>query len=261
MRENAPILFSVEDQIGKIILNRPAAFNSFNYEMAMQMLDVLQQCKEDKEIRVLYITGSEKAFSSGQDIKELLMEEAPNLSGILTERFNPIVKNIAEMEKPVLAAVNGVAAGAGISLALACDICVAVDTAQFVPAFSKIGLIPDGGATYTLPRLIGWQKATAIMMLSESISAKEAVNMGMIYRTFNSRQFSKASWELAQQLAKLPTKALALTKKALAYSYTNDFDRQLSLEAELQSSASRTADFKEGIQAFAEKREPDFKGE
>lgn len=260
MNEEAPILFTVEEQIGKIVLNRPSVFNSFDAAMGNLLLEVLQHCKENEEIRAIIITGQGKAFSAGQDIQELQGDNPPSVHEILNERLNPIIKSLVEMNKPILSLVNGVAAGAGLSIALACDICVARDSAKFVFAFCNIGLIPDGGATYTLPRLIGWQRANALLMLGETITAQEAREMGMIYQVYPSKQFEKATWELAQRLAQMPTKALVLTKKALAYSYTNDLDRQLTMEAELQSNAGRTADFREGIQAFTEKRTPHFKG-
>ncbi|GAB5551550.1 MAG: 2-(1,2-epoxy-1,2-dihydrophenyl)acetyl-CoA isomerase PaaG [Saprospiraceae bacterium] len=256
-----PILFSVENQIAKIILNRPEVYNSFDLALANRTQEVLQTCKEDADIRAVYITGAGKAFSAGQDIKEITGDNPPALSTILTERFNPIIKRITELDKPVVAAVNGVAAGAGSSLALACDICVASEDAKFIQSFANIGLIPDGGATYIMPRLIGWQKAKALMMLGESITAKEAAGLGMIYQTFKKNSFEKSSWDLALRLAKMPTKALWMIKKALSFSYNCDLERQLAMEAELQSTASRTADFKEGITAFIEKRAPEFKGE
>lgn len=260
MNEEAPILFTIEDQVGKIVLNRPAVFNSFDATMGNLLLEVLQLCKDNEEIRAILITGQGKAFSAGQDIQELRGENPPTVNQILNERLNPIIKRLTEMDKPIISAVNGVAAGAGLSIALACDICVARSSAKFVFAFCNIGLIPDGGATYTLPRLIGWQRANALLMLGESITAQEARDMGMIYEIYANGKFEKSVQELAQRLAQMPTKALVLTKKALAYSYTNDLDRQLTMEAELQSNASRTADFKEGIQAFAEKRKPNFNG-
>ncbi len=258
--ENESVLFSVEQNVGKIVLNRPDVYNSVNRSMAIRLQEVLKECKENSAIRAVYLTGTGKAFCAGQDINEILAEGA-SLSNIVTEHFNPIVKRIVELDKPVLGAVNGVAAGAGANIALACDITVAADSASFIQAFTNIGLIPDSGGTYFLPRLIGSQKAAALMMLGEKIGAKEAQAMGMIYQCFTSRSFEKSSWALAEKLAQMPTKALALTKKALAYSYNSDLDKQLSIEAELQSTASRTADFKEGIQAFTEKRPPLFKGE
>lgn len=260
MNESDPILFTVDKQVGKIILNRPAVFNSFDANMGHRLLEILQECKNNAEIRTLLITGQGKAFSAGQDIQELRGENPPSVNEILNERLNPIIKHLVDMDKPVISAVNGVAAGAGLSIALACDICVARSSASFVFAFCNIGLIPDGGVTYTLPRLIGWQRANALFMLGESITAQEAKDMGMIYQVFANKEFEKSVQDLAISLAQMPTKALVLTKKALAYSYTNDLERQLTMEAELQSNASRTADFKEGIQAFAEKRKPNFNG-
>lgn len=260
MNAEAPILFSIKDQVAKIMLNRPEVFNSFDASMGNLLLETLQHCKENEEIRAILITGQGKAFSAGQDIQELRGENPPTVNEILNERLNPIIRSLVEMDKPVLSAVNGVAAGAGLSLALACDICVARSNASFVFAFCNIGLIPDGGVTYTLPRLVGWQKANALFMLGETITAKEALDMGMIYQVYNNGKFEKAAEELAQRLAQMPTKALVLTKKALAYAYTSDLEKQLDMEAELQSSASRTADFREGIQAFAEKRKANFTG-
>jgi 2-(1,2-epoxy-1,2-dihydrophenyl)acetyl-CoA isomerase len=260
MITEAPILFNIEDQVGKIILNRPEVFNSFDASMGKLLLETLKHCKENEEIRAILITGQGKAFSAGQDIQELLGDNPPTVNEILNERLNPIIKSLVEMDKPIISAVNGVAAGAGLSLALACDICVARSTASFVFAFCNIGLIPDGGITYTLPRLVGWQKAHALFMLGATITASEALDMGMIYQVYNNGKFEKEVEGLARRLAQMPTKALVLTKKALTYAYTSDLEKQLAMEAELQSNASRTADFKEGIQAFAEKRQPNFTG-
>lgn len=259
--EDPPILFSVEDQVGKIHLNRPSVYNSFNREMALSLQEVLKQCKEDETVRSILLSGMGKAFCAGQDINELQAEDAPSLSNILTDHFNPVIMLIVNMDKPIIAAVNGVAAGAGANLALACDITIAAESASFIQAFCKIGLIPDSGGTFLLPRLVGWQRATALMMLGEAVSAKEAVNMGMIYKSYPNKSFNKEANAMAKKLAQMPTKALGLIKQALSYSYNSSIDKQLSIETELQSKASRTNDFKEGIQAFLEKRQAAFKGE
>lgn len=260
MSENTAVHFTIEGALGKITLNRPAVFNSIDSTMGTLLLEALQVCQSNENIRAVLITGQGKAFSAGQDLQELGGDGAPTVSDILEERLNPIIKSLVEMPKPVISAINGVAAGVGLSLALACDICVARENARFVFAFCNIGLIPDGGITYTLPRLVGWQKANALFMLGATITGQEAMEMGMIYQAYPDAQFEAAVHELAQRLTQMPTKALVLTKKALAYSYENDLERQLTMEVELQSSASRTADFKEGLQAFAEKRPPRFKG-
>lgn len=255
-----PIQFEKKGGIGKILLNRPEKYNSFNREMALAMQAALDECKRDAEVRAIYITGAGKAFSAGQDLAEVADENGPELTTILMEHYNPIVSRLREIEKPIVAAVNGVAAGAGANIALACDIVVAAASASFIQAFSKIGLIPDSGGTYTLPRLVGYQKAAALMMLGDKVSAEEAERLGMIYHFFPDEDFHAQSWAIAERLAQMPTVGLGLTKRALNYSLDNDLNRQLAIEDQLQSTAGLTEDYAEGVRAFLEKRLPDFKG-
>ncbi|GJM35781.1 MAG: 2-(1,2-epoxy-1,2-dihydrophenyl)acetyl-CoA isomerase [Saprospiraceae bacterium] len=254
------ILFKKQDQVARITLNRPDVYNSFNREMALLLQHYLEECKQDPDIRALYLTGQGKAFCAGQDLQEAISADGPSLSKIIAEHFNPIIKIIREIEKPVVCAVNGVAAGAGANIALACDITVASEAASFIQAFSKIGLIPDSGGTYFLPRLIGRQRATAQMMLGEKVSAADAAAMGMIYKTFPAESFAEQSWKLALQLAQMPTTGLGLTKRALNCSQSNDLFTQLAIEDQLQTAAGLTEDYKEGVNAFLEKRKPIFKG-
>lgn len=255
------ILFEIRDQIAFITLNRPEKLNAFNREMALSLQNMLDECASLHEVRAVYITGAGKGFSAGQDLAEIVDPQGPSMEQILSEHYNPIITRIRHLPKPVVAAVRGVAAGAGANIALCCDVVVASASASFIQAFSRIGLIPDSGGTYFLPRLVGWQRASAIAMLGDKIVASEAERMGMIYKVYEEDVFDESSKKLAVTLAGLPTRALAFTKHALNYSAVNSLEAQLLLEDELQQKAAATSDYKEGVQAFLAKRPANFKGE
>ena len=254
------ITIQIANNIATITLLRAEKFNSFIRTMAFDFQTALDQVAEDGNVRCIIITGSGKAFCAGQDLQEATDPDGPALSKIVSEHYNPIITRIRHIPKPIIAAVNGVAAGAGANIALACDIVVAASSASFIQAFSKIGLIPDSGGTYTLPRLIGLQRASVLMMLGEKVSAADAQNMGMIYKVFSDESFLEEVEKLASLLAKMPTYGLALTKQALNQTFQHNLEQQLHLEDELQTLAGNSEDYREGTSAFLEKRMPSFKG-
>jgi 2-(1,2-epoxy-1,2-dihydrophenyl)acetyl-CoA isomerase len=257
----ASVELEIKDNVAVITLNRPDKFNAFNREMALLLQQLLDDSAANTQVRSIYLTGNGKAFCAGQDLAELVGENPPGFEQILAEHFNPIVTRLRNIAKPVVCAVNGVAAGAGANIAFCGDVVVATASASFIQAFSKIGLIPDSGGTYTLPRLIGWQKASALMMLGDKVSAAEAEKMGMLYKVFEDDVFVAESFKLAITLAQMPTKGLSLTKQALNASLHNNFEQQLGTEDKLQYEAAHTHDYNEGVAAFLEKRKPVFKGE
>lgn len=254
------ILAEIKSGVAHLTLNRPEKFNAFNRAMALELQQQLDATATDESVRCVLITGTGKAFCAGQDLGEVTGDNPASFEVILKEHYNPIIRKIRNHPKPVIAAVNGVAAGAGANLAICCDIVVAADNATFVQAFSKIGLIPDCGGTFFLPRLIGMQKATALMMLGDKVSAEEAEKLGMIYRHYPAEAFMNEAILLAENLAKMPTKAFTLTKQALNASQNHDLEQQLQLEDQLQWQAAHTEDYCEGVAAFLEKRTPTFNG-
>ena len=253
------ILFEIKEQVGVITLNRPGKLNAFNGEMALLLQEHLDRCNND-DIRCVLITGAGKGFSAGQDLEEVTDSNGPGFNTILLKHYNPIIGRIRKLEKPVVAAINGVAAGAGANIALCCDVVVAAESASIIQSFSKIGLVPDSGGSYILPRLIGWQKASALLMLGEKVSAADAEKMGMIYKVIADNVFLQEALNIAQQLANMPTKGLAYTKQLLNNSFVNSFEEQLLEENIFQQKAAQTDDYKEGVAAFLEKRRASFQG-
>ena len=254
------IVVTISNGVCELKLNRPSVYNSFNQAMAFSLQKALDEAELNEDVRAIVITGEGKAFCAGQDLAEAMDPEGPALQTIVKEHYNPIIERIRAIEKPIIAAVNGVAAGAGANIALACDITIAKKSASFIQAFSKIGLIPDSGGTFFLPRIVGSQKALALMMTGDKISAEQADAMNMIYKAVEDDAFDSEVKSFSETIAALPTRGLGLTKKAVNASFNNTLTQQLALEEELQTEAGQTYDFREGVNAFLEKRKPEFIG-
>ncbi len=249
-----------ENNVVYCYLNRPDKFNSFNKEMALALQEALKEAEKDENCRCFVISGNGKAFSAGQDLNEAIDKNGPKIVDIVTQHYNPIITLIRTLKKPVIAAVNGIAAGAGANIALSCDIVLASENASFIQAFSKIGLIPDSGGTYFLPRLIGFHKASALMMTGDKITANEALQMGIVYKVFSADTFEMEFRKLAEQIAQMPTLALVYTKQLLNQTFDSTLDKQLEQEAVYQNILSTSYDYQEGVKAFLEKRKSVFKG-
>ncbi|MDC0231202.1 enoyl-CoA hydratase-related protein [Aureispira] len=254
------LLCKKQNGVAILTLNRPKAYNSFNREMALALIAKFEDFAVDDEVRAIVLTGIGAAFCAGQDLKEVTEDNGITFEIILREHYNPIIKAIRTIRKPVIAAINGVAAGAGANIAFCCDLTIAKESATFTQAFSKIGLVPDSGGTFFLPRLVGMQRATAMMMLSNKITAKEAAEIGLIYHCVNDEEFDSAVMKLAEKIARMPTKALGMTKELINAGFNNNLEDQLKMEGDYQISASKSHDYNEGVNAFLEKRRPDFIG-
>lgn len=257
------ILFTIEQGVATLTLNRPEQLNSFNAQMHKEVREALKQVRQNPEVRCLLITGSGRGFCAGQDLGDRNVAPgatAPDLGESIEKNYNPLIRALRDLPMPVICAVNGVAAGAGANIALACDITLAAKSASFIQAFCKIGLVPDSGGTWTLPRAVGMARAKALALLGDRLSAEQAEQWGMIWRCVDDAALQDEALKLARQLATQPTYGLALIKRALNASASNSFDAQLDLERDLQRLAGRSEDYREGVAAFMAKRTPEFKG-
>lgn len=257
------IIVKQQNGVGYLTLNRPQQLNSFNELMHQEVAKTLKAWAKDPEIRAVVLSGSGRGFCAGQDLNDRVVDPnaaAPDLGLSIEKYYNPMIQTITEMPKPVICAVNGVAAGAGANIALACDIVIAAESASFIQAFCRLGLVPDSGGTWFLPRLVGRAQAMGLALLGDKVSAQQAKDYGMIWQVVADDQLTLEAEKLAEHLAKQPTYGLSLIKKAIHAAYDNDLSEQLILERDLQRLAGRSEDYREGVQAFMQKRPPQYKG-
>ena len=254
------IIFNTKNGVGKIVLNRPDVLNSFNKQMGADVQNALDECAANKAIRAVLLTGEGRGFCAGQDLDEAMSPDT-KIEDVVRTTYNPIILKIRELEKPVICAVNGVAAGAGANIAFGCDLTLAASSAKFIQSFIKIGLIPDSGGTYILPRLVGMQRAAAMTMLGDKMTAEEAKDLGLIYKVIEDDKLMEEATALAERLAQMPTVGLGLTKRGLNNGLKVDLPTQLEFEAVIQAAAASSKDYQEGVNAFLEKRAANFTGE
>ena len=257
------IIAEEKNGVGYLTFNRPKALNSFNVDMHREVAEVLNQWTKNPEVRCVVISGEGRGFCAGQDLGDRVVDpnaEAPDLGYSIETYYNPLIKTIVNMPKPVICAVNGVAAGAGANIALACDLVIAAKSANFVQAFCRLGLVPDSAGTWFLPRAVGHARAMGLALLGDKLPAETAKEWGMIWDVVEDTELKTKVTELAERLAKQPTFGLSLIKKAIHQSSNNTFEEQMLLERDLQRIAGRSEDYREGVQAFMNKREPNFKG-
>jgi 2-(1,2-epoxy-1,2-dihydrophenyl)acetyl-CoA isomerase len=260
--DQSVLLESLEEGVLTLTLNRPERMNAFNIPLQEALGRAVQRAAADDGCRVVLLTGAGKGFCAGADLSDRAVavgEGSPDLGEALDKRYNPLIRAMRSLPKPIVCAVNGAAAGAGANFALACDIVLAAKSAKFLQAFARIGLVPDVGGTWILPRLVGDARARALMMLADPIGAEEAAAWGMIYRAVDDDQLMGQAREIAERLAAGPTRAYGLMKRACAASFVNSLDAQLDLERDLQREAGRSDDFVEGVRAFLEKRQANFR--
>jgi 2-(1,2-epoxy-1,2-dihydrophenyl)acetyl-CoA isomerase len=254
------LLYSNENGVCQITLNRPEVFNSFNEQMSADFIDAIKKASKDETVRVVVITGSGKAFCSGQDLKDIQGKDTRSLADSVVRRYNPMILGLRDMAKPIICKLNGVAAGAGASLALACDMIVAAENASLIEVFANVGLVPDSGSSFFLPRLVGYNKAFELISLASKITAAEAQTLGIVNKVCPAEELDAVVAELAGRFAVGPTKTYGMIKKMLNKQYTANLPEMLQYEAYCQEIAGRSEDYKEGVNAFVEKRKPVFKG-